>query len=106
MKKNTSYYDILGISKQSSDSEIKHAYLILAKKYHPDKHIKNKAMAAKRFQMIMEAYKALQTREKRAIYNQKLRLDAQNDNANQSGFFTHIGNWLRPAPSKTHETQK
>ena len=32
------YYDVLGIEKTATDAEIKSAYRMLAKKYHPDKN--------------------------------------------------------------------
>ena len=102
MKDSHSFYDILGISKTASDADIKRAYLALAKKYHPDRDLQNRKTAIKRFQMITEAYRSLETREKRASYNQKLRhLNAQNDNTKNQGFLKTIENWFRP-----QETQK
>ena len=75
-----SYYDILGIQKNTSDEEVKRAYHALAKKFHPDRNPKNRRLAELRFRLINEAYGELSTREKRARYNRTCRLQAQNDN--------------------------
>jgi len=63
------YYEILGISKNASDSEIKKAYRKLAIKYHPDKNPDNKA-AEEKFKEAAEAYEVLSNKEKRQRYNQ------------------------------------
>ena len=102
MTNSTSYYDILGISKLSSDDDIKRAYLALAKKYHPDQNPHNRMTAARNFQKILEAYDTLKTREGRAEYNKKLRVAAENDNRNTPpGLFSTLNEWLRPQRKET-----
>eukprot|EP00286_Rhodomonas_abbreviata_P010544 CAMPEP_0181339386 /NCGR_PEP_ID=MMETSP1101-20121128/29228_1 /TAXON_ID=46948 /ORGANISM="Rhodomonas abbreviata, Strain Caron Lab Isolate" /LENGTH=150 /DNA_ID=CAMNT_0023450351 /DNA_START=38 /DNA_END=487 /DNA_ORIENTATION=+ len=64
------YYDILQLTKNSTDPEIKKAYRKLAMKWHPDKNPDNAEEAAKKFQEIGEAYDVLSDMEKRAIYDQ------------------------------------
>lgn len=49
------YYELLGVGKNSSTSEIKKAYYKLAKKYHPDVN-KNDPESSKKFQEVSEAY--------------------------------------------------
>lgn len=64
------YYQILGVSKNASDSELKKAYRKLALKWHPDKNQDKKEEASKKFQEISEAYDVLSDKEKRQIYDQ------------------------------------
>ncbi len=63
------YYEVLGINKSASDNEIKKAYRVLAKKYHPDINPEDKAAEAK-FKDINEAYEVLSDPQKRAKYDQ------------------------------------
>jgi curved DNA-binding protein len=62
------YYDILGISREASEADIKRAYRRLARKYHPD--VSKEAEAEKRFKEVGEAYEVLKDPEKRAAYDQ------------------------------------
>ncbi len=70
MASNKNYYDILGIAKNASDSEIKQAYRKLAREHHPDM-VKDgdKDAAEKRFKEINEAYQILSDPQKRKMYD-------------------------------------
>ncbi|MEC8610675.1 MAG: molecular chaperone DnaJ [Bacteroidota bacterium] len=63
------YYQVLGISKSASQSEIKKAYRKLAIKYHPDKNPDDKA-AEEKFKEAAEAYDVLSNEEKKQRYDQ------------------------------------
>ena len=63
------YYEILGVTKNSTEAEIKKAYRQMAIKYHPDKNPDDKA-AEEKFKEAAEAYEILSNPEKKQRYDQ------------------------------------
>ena len=65
-------YEILGVSKDASDDDVKAAYRELAKKYHPDKYIDNPLadLAAEKMKEINEAYDKIVNSRKRKTSSQ------------------------------------
>ena len=61
------YYDILGVSRNASNDEIRKAYKRLAKKYHPD--ISTDPNAEEKFKEVQEAYSVLSDKQKRQAYD-------------------------------------
>ncbi|CAA2969832.1 dnaJ homolog subfamily B member 8-like isoform X2 [Olea europaea subsp. europaea] len=83
-----SYYSILGVNAESSDEEIRRAYLKLAMQWHPDKWTKNPTQlgeAKQKFQQIQEAYLVLSDHSKRTMYNAGA-YDLDEDNEEIEGF--------------------
>lgn len=68
------YYDILGLNKSATDTEIKKAYRKAAMEHHPDKHGGDDA----KIKEINEAYETLKDGQKRAAYDQYGHAAAQN----------------------------
>lgn len=62
------YYEVLGISKDSSKEDIKKAYRKLVKKYHPD--VNKASDAEEKFKEVQEAYEVLSDESKRSAYDQ------------------------------------
>lgn len=62
------YYEVLGVSKNATDAEIKSAFRKLAKKYHPD--VSKEENAAEKFKEAQEAYAVLSDKQKRSQYDQ------------------------------------
>lgn len=63
------YYEILGISRNASEGELKKAYRKLAMKYHPDRN-PGDHQTEEKFKEIQEAYSALSDQQQRAAYDQ------------------------------------
>ena len=71
----TDYYEILEVSRNSSDEIIKAAYRTMCKKYHPDTFTGPRAVAEERIRKINEAYRVLRhpadKRRYDALYDQR-----------------------------------
>lgn len=63
------YYEILGVSRNATQEEIKQAYRRLAMQYHPDRNPHNRKEAEEKFKEASEAYEVLSDPEKRRLYD-------------------------------------
>jgi molecular chaperone DnaJ len=68
MSDKRDYYEVLGVTKNASESDIKKAYRKLALKYHPDKNPDDQTAEAK-FKEAAEAYEVLSNPEKKQRYD-------------------------------------
>ncbi|MDR0304131.1 MAG: molecular chaperone DnaJ [Chitinispirillales bacterium] len=68
MANKKDYYDVLGVSKEASEDDIKKAYRKLAVRFHPDKN-PNDPEAAERFREATESYEVLKDENKRKQYD-------------------------------------
>ncbi|MDD1751745.1 MAG: molecular chaperone DnaJ [Methanotrichaceae archaeon] len=68
MPEKKDYYEVLGVSKDANEKEIKSAYRKLALKYHPDRS--DASDAEEKFKEISEAYAVLSDSDKRKQYDQ------------------------------------
>lgn len=69
MSNKRDYYEVLGVERNASESDIKKAYRKMALKYHPDKNPDNEE-AEDKFKEAAEAYEVLSNNEKRQRYDQ------------------------------------
>jgi curved DNA-binding protein CbpA len=74
------HYEVLGVSRNADQSQIRAAYVSLLKRHHPDKASANEAQEnAAEIQRIVGAYRALKDPRARAAYNARLRRAAAPD---------------------------
>lgn len=74
MSQNRDYYEVLGVSKNATNDELKRAFHKLSMLYHPDRQVgksdSEKKEAEDKFKEIAEAYEVLSNKDKRAQYDQ------------------------------------
>lgn len=63
------HYEVLEISREADDGEIKSAYRKQALKWHPDKNLDNADFAKEQFQLVQQAYEVLSDKQERAWYD-------------------------------------
>ena len=68
MAEKRDYYEVLGVAKDASEADLKKAYRVLAKKYHPDLNPGN-TETEQHFKEVSEAYAVLSDTKKRADYD-------------------------------------
>src|SRR5688572_27351847 len=88
------YYEILGVSKGSSQDEIKKAYRKVAMQYHPDRNPGDK-VAEEKFKEAAEAYEILSDADKRSQYDRFGHAGVSGNgrgfgNMNPEDIFTHF----------------
>lgn len=91
---SSSYYEILGVAKDSSAEDIKKAFRKKALESHPDKHPDKE----EEFKKINEAYSVLSDEQKRREYDFKTNFEGHSSNENE--FFTHF--FRREKPNLNH----
>ena len=67
MSEKRDFYDVLGVSRDSSATDIKKAYRKLARQYHPD--VSEEEGAEEKFKEVNEAYEVLSDQSKRSAYD-------------------------------------
>lgn len=87
MPKET-YYDILGVSKDASETDIKKAFRSLSLKYHPDRNVGEDT--TEKFQRINQAYETLSDPDKRKEYECELNGTPFGHFGMPGGAFTHM----------------
>ena len=83
------YYEVLGVDKKASASEIKKAYRKLVKKYHPD--VNKEADAEDKFKEVQEAYEVLSDDSKRSAYDQFGHAGTAGFNPGGAGSYSDFG---------------
>jgi molecular chaperone DnaJ len=95
------YYEILGVSRDADQKEIKKAYRKLAKQYHPDRN-PDDSESAEKFKEISSAYETLSNEEKRANYD---RFGADGPSLEGFGGFSDFFSGFSPGPERGFDVE-
>lgn len=85
MPKARDYYEVMGLSRDATEKDIKMAYRRLARKYHPD--ISKEVNAEEKFKELGQAYEVLKDPQKKAAYDQFGHQDNSQPGAGQQTYY-------------------
>ncbi len=80
------YYQVLGVSREATESDIKDAYRLLVRRNHPDANPDNREACEEAMKQVLRAYATLGDAPKRARYDNDLKLRAFEKSQNGAGF--------------------
>ena len=86
-------YDVLGLTRHASDSEIKKRYRDLTKEWHPDRN--DAPNAAEKFMEIQSAYEVLSDSERRSKYDRTGSLNPHDDIDDAQHFYGNMDDFIR-----------
>ncbi|VDN03521.1 unnamed protein product [Thelazia callipaeda] len=86
---STCYYNILGVTRNADDTDIRKAYRKLALQWHPDKNPSNNQVAEQKFKRIAQAYEVLSDPKKRSSYDRSRLINYQRYNMQSRNAFHH-----------------
>lgn len=98
MQANRNLYELLGLSKEASQEDIRQAYRKLARKYHPDINPYD-PQAEERFKEVQRAYEVLSNPKKRREYDQRLSASSRKGGTGRKGAAATVAATGRPRPS-------
>ena len=90
MKGDISYYKILGVNQDASNTELRKAFCKLSIELHPDTTLLEIEEAKHKFQKVLEAYENLNNSNSRKIYDEELKDKSKNFNQNKTNDFNTI----------------
>lgn len=90
------FYEVLGVADSATSEEIKRAFRLLAKKYHPD--VSKEPNAEERFKAVQQAYQTLKNPLERSYYDQVRRQSSREKNFEPDGDAYRY--WQSPPPPR------
>jgi curved DNA-binding protein CbpA len=95
------YYDVLGIAPRADLSEVKRAYIALARVYHPDRFRSEDESTRRRLQSafgeLTQAHETLKTQESRDLYDYRMRKELAERDRKLSSDAAHVEQQLKMA---------
>ena len=90
MKREISYYQILGVNENASGHELRKAFCKLSIELHPDTTTLEREDAKSKFQKVLEAYENLNNSYLRKIYDDKLKEKSRSKNKNNTNVLNNL----------------